>query len=138
VVKKPTSKLALGAIIGLGIGYVAGIFTAHKSGKDNRKYVAKKTKQTITNTEHVLKSLHTDLENLIRQGKVKTNKLSNKTKVELKKALAKAQRSKQKIRELLSAIHEGEADDKDLKKAVIESKKAVSHLKVYLKKDSKK
>jgi len=48
--------------------------------------------------------------------------------------MVNAKVAKEKAREILSAVHEGDADDKDLKKAVDEASKAVAHLRTYLKK----
>ena len=40
--------------------------------------------------------------------------------------------TKEKARDILSALHDGDANDKDLKKAVNDVNKAISHLKAYL------
>jgi hypothetical protein len=52
----------------------------------------------------------------------------------LDKAVEGAKAAKEKARELLSAAHEGDADDEELGQAVKDAKKAVEHLKTYLKK----
>jgi hypothetical protein len=48
--------------------------------------------------------------------------------------MTKASRARQKARELLSAIHDGNVDDKDLDKAVTEATKAIKSIRSYLKK----
>lgn len=61
-------------------------------------------------------------------------------KGELQKALDKATMAKDRSRQILSAFHEGESEDKDLQKAVKEVHNAIDHLKEYLNKygDKKK
>jgi flagellar hook-basal body complex protein FliE len=85
-----------------------------------------------------LKHLLSELTELIGEAKGRLGNASAKTKSGLKEALDKAQAAKQKVREVLSAIHEGDAEDGDLKKAINQAKKASQHLKQYLKKDAKK
>jgi predicted nucleic acid-binding Zn-ribbon protein len=65
---------------------------------------------------------------------LKTLKASGKAKAEYEDLADKAGSAKQKTRELLSAIHEGDADDKDLRKAIKEASKAIDHLKSFMKK----
>jgi hypothetical protein len=54
-------------------------------------------------------------------------------KREWKEALSKAEDAKAKAREMLSAIHEGDADDHDLDQAIKDIKSSIAHLKKYLK-----
>jgi gas vesicle protein len=132
--KKTTKKIAAGAVIaGVG-GYLAGILTAPKSGKETRKDIKDAAVATTAEAERRLKELHTELSSLLDKAKTKSSELSGKTKIELDKLVGNGTVAKQKAREILSAIHEGDAEDKDLKKAVNETTAAVEHLKSYLKK----
>ncbi|HZM63694.1 MAG TPA: YtxH domain-containing protein [Candidatus Saccharimonadales bacterium] len=132
--KDSTKKLALGAVIAGAVGYVAGILTAPKSGKETRKDIKDKAGQVLAEAEKRLKQLHTELASLLKEGHGMLDKLSGKARAELEKAMTTATTVKEKARELLSAAHEGTAEDKDLEKAVKEANKAVEHLKTYLKK----
>ena len=137
--KKRSSKMALGAIVGVGIGYAAGILTAPKSGKQTRKDIQRAALKAKSDAEKKLKHSHSELNKLINQAKRQTKNLSDKTKQEVEDALTKAQSAKEKARELLSAIHEGDPQDKDLQKALNEVKQATLHLKNFLnKKNGKK
>jgi len=49
-------------------------------------------------------------------------------------ALERGRDAKQKAREVLSALHDGETDDKELKKAISDATKAIQHLRDFLKK----
>jgi gas vesicle protein len=127
-------KFAVGALIAAAAGYVAGLLTAPKSGKETRQDIKEGAKATYTAAEKELKVLHTELNKLLDEGRSKADELKGTAKENLDKAMAAAKTAKEKARELLSAVHEGDADDKDLKKAIDDATKAVDHLKAYLKK----
>lgn len=129
---KQTKKLIVGTAIAAAAGYVAGILTAPKSGKETRKDIATAANKAKTEVEKQLKKLHSELAGLIDRGKIQMTEVKQNTKSGLVEALAKAQFAKEKARELLSALHDGDTDDKDLQKAVKEAKQAVEHLKKYL------
>jgi gas vesicle protein len=127
-------KFAIGALIAAAAGYVAGILTAPKSGKETREDIKDGAKSTYAAAEKELKTLHTELNKLLDEGRAKTDEYKGTAKENLDKAMTTAKAAKEKARELLSAVHEGDAEDKDLKKAIADAAKAVDHLKTYLKK----
>ncbi len=132
---KNTKKWALGALLaGLG-GYVAGILTAPKSGKETRKDIGQAANKAKADAERTLKQLHSDLDILIEKGRQQAKNMQTAAKEQLTKLLDNAQKAKEKARVLLSALHEGDTDDKDLKKAINEVNQALEHLKDYLKKE---
>ncbi|HUD10704.1 MAG TPA: YtxH domain-containing protein [Candidatus Saccharimonadales bacterium] len=126
-------KIAVGTVLVAAAGYVAGVLTAPKSGKETRKDIKDKTTKTISEAEKELKKLHTQLSQIITRAKATADKLSGKAKKDLDGAVTKAAAAKEKTRQLLSALHEGDAEDKDLQKAISEADKAVMHLKSFLK-----
>jgi gas vesicle protein len=130
---KNFKRLAIGTLVAGAAGYIAGILTAPKSGKATRTDIKNKTDETIVETERQLKQLHTELNNLIEEAKSRGKALKGRAKEELDDASDKAGTARQKAREILSAIHEGDADNKDLQRAVTEAKKAAKYLKAYLK-----
>ena len=130
--KKNSGKWAIGTLVAAGVGYLAGILTAPKSGKETRKDIKQAANRAVTESEKKLKELHSDLDKLIASGRKRAGAAGTKARTELDKALSKAQVAKDKARGILSAVHEGEADDKDLDKAVKEAKEALKHLKQYL------
>lgn len=132
--RKGIKQLAIGSLIAAGIGYIAGILTAPKSGKQTRKDIHNASLKAKAEAEKKLKLLHSELNDLIAKGTAKAAKLKSAGKKELVELVANAQLAKDKAREILSAVHEGDADDKDLQKAVNEASKAVDHLKKYLNK----
>jgi gas vesicle protein len=135
--KTSNGKLAVGAAIAAAAGYVAGILTAPKSGKDTREDIQNAAVKARTEAEHRLKALHSELSELIDQGKDGAGKLQDSAKKQYSTVLGVAQTAKDKAREMLSAIHEGGAEDKDLESAIEEVNQAISHLKKFLKNDPK-
>jgi gas vesicle protein len=127
-------NVAIGAAVAGVAGYVAGILTAPKSGKETRQDIRNKAAKAKADAEKKLKSMYSELTELIATGKKHAASASETAKKELGEAIDKAQAAKTKAKEMLSAVHEGDADDKDLQAAVTEASSAIKHLKTYLKK----
>lgn len=134
--KGTAKKFAIGTILAALAGYIAGILTAPKSGKDTRQDIKDTTSRTIAEAEQRLKKLHTQMDDLLGQAKKRANSVTGKAKTELTAATDATKTAKEKAREILSAIHEGDAEDRDLQKAIDEAQQAVDHLKNYLKKSA--
>lgn len=128
-------RFALGAALAAAAGYAAGVLTAPKSGKETRAEIQKRAVAGKVEAEKQLKKLHTQLSNTIDEAKGRASDLKGQAKVQLNDATDKGVKAKEKARELLSALHEGDADDKDLQKAISDAKSAIDSLKDYLKKD---
>ncbi len=131
---KTTKRWALGAVFAAIAGYIAGILTAPKSGKETRQDIKETAERGISEAEKQLKKLHTQLASLMNEAKDRATTLQGAAQKELQGVIAKTHTAKEKARELLSASHEGSADDKDLQKAIDEANKAINHLRTYLKK----
>ncbi len=127
-------KLAIGGTIAAAAGYIAGLLTAPKSGKETRGDIKKATNESIAQAEKELKKLHTELGKVIDEARIKGDKLGAKAKNDLADLVDKAKDTKEKVREVISAVHEGDAEDIDLKKAVKEANTALDHLREFLKK----
>ena len=131
---KSIKKFAISAAIAGTAGYLAGLLTAPKSGRETRDDIKDATTRGITEAEKDLKKLHIELGKLLSEAKSKGSDLTGKTQQELNDLLDKAKDTKEKAREMLSAIQEGSAEDKDLRRAIADANKAVDHIKDYLKK----
>lgn len=131
--KHATKRLAVGTLIAAAAGYVAGILTAPKSGRETRQDIKDTTAKAISEAEKQLKKLHTELNDLLEQVKSGADKAKGEAKKDFDAAIDFAKQAKEKARDILSAVHEGDADDKDLKQAVQDAQKAVDHLKTFLK-----
>jgi len=127
-----TGKFAAAAVLAGLAGYIVGILTAPKSGKETRKDIKDAAQSKITELEKRLKKIHTELSAQITKVKKQAATLKGKAKKEADTLIERATNAKDKVREALSSVHDGEADDKDLQKAIDEAEKAVENLKQYI------
>lgn len=131
---KSTRKFAIGTLIAGVAGYLTGVLTAPKSGKETRKDIKDNIDRGWSEAEKELKVLHTELAKRLEEIKIAGLKVSDRAQVEFDASLDKARDAKEKVREMLSAIHEGDAKDEDLQRAIKEANSALDHIKDYLKK----
>ena len=129
---RKSRNLAVGGALVAGLGFLAGILTAPKSGRETRKDINKAAHKAMTEAERKLKLAHSELNEQIDALNTKAQKGKEVASKELKAALAQAEDVKKKTREVLSALHEGEAADKDLDVAVKEARAAITHLKSFV------
>ena len=134
VKKLGVKAVAAGTFIVAGAGYLAGILTAPKSGKATRKDIAKTASKARSDGEKQLKKLHSELNDLITEADAITKQARAKASKELTDATEKAKVAKLKAREILSALHNGDAEDPNLQAVVEEVKLARTNLVKYLKK----
>ena len=127
-------KLVIGTALAAAAGYVAGVLTAPKSGKETREDIKAKANETYAAAEKQLKQLHTDLNSQLAVANEKIGELREQGGKKFDDLLAQSNKAKEKAREMLSSLHEGEVDDNDLKKAISDATKAVENLRNYLKK----
>lgn len=127
-------RLAIGSGLAAAAGYLAGILTAPKSGRETRDDLRAAAEHSRIEGEKELKRLHTELDKVIKDAKAGSGKLGIKAKAELNDLVAKAKDTKEKTREVISAIHEGDAEDQDLKRAIRNANLAIKNLRKYLKK----
>lgn len=132
--KNVGKKVAVGAAIAGVAGYVAGVLTAPKSGKETRQDIKNAASKAKSEAEKKLKEVHSELNKKLEEVKKRGGELSGKAKDEFDKVFAAAGTAKEKVREILSALHEGDADDPDLKKALKDAKDALKNLEKYTRK----
>lgn len=129
---KRSERFAITAVIAAAAGYVAGILTAPKSGKETRQEIKDVTVKQIRELEAQLKAKHTELNNLMDEVKQKLSKVAEDRKKDLDDVTEKATAAKDKVRLALSDIRDGEVNDKDLQNAIKDAEKAISHLRKFL------
>ncbi len=132
--KNATRKIAVAGVVAAAAGYVAGILTAPKSGKETRKDIKVNALKAKAEAEKQLKRLHSELDELVKKGTGKAKNLKDAAQKELVGAVGKAQLAKDRVRETLSRVHEEGAEDADLQKAIKEANEAVDNLKKYISK----
>lgn len=131
--KNSGGKLALGALAGGLAGYVTGLLTAPKSGKDSRIDLKNKAESVKDDAEGQLQDTLSELNSAIDNAKVKTLALSAKAREEYDETLVKAKDAQNKATHVLKAVKSGEASDPELNKAVKQGRQAIKNLAKYLK-----
>lgn len=134
--KKSTDvkKIAIGASIAAAAGYVAGILTAPKSGKETRKDMKKAAEKGLKEAEAEVKKLQAEAEDLMKEAKTKGADLGDKARKELNELVEKAKVAKDKTGTLVMAVKNGEADDKELQRALDQARNAIKNVRKYLNK----
>lgn len=128
-----TGKLAVGALIGGLVGYVTGIMTAPKSGKQTREDIVGKAESVKEGAEGQLQDVLDELNGTIDKVKAKSLALSSKARTEYDETLVKAKDAQNKASQVLKAVKAGEASDPELNKAVKQARLAAKNLAKYLK-----
>jgi len=126
-------KIAIGAAVAGVAGYLAGILTAPKSGKETRQDIKRTANTVKIEAEKKLKQLSAELNVLIAKGQELARREGSRAKAGLDKAVEQAQVAQQKVKEVISALKSGETDEPELKKAIAEAKKARDNLVKYFK-----
>jgi gas vesicle protein len=132
--EKSSKKVAAAAAVAGVIGFAAGILFAPKSGKETRKDIADGVSKAKVEAEKRLKAAHSELNDLISDVKKRYEKGSTSFKKDADALLKSAKKAQDDVRDILSALHEGTADDPELKKALKEAQSAKEHLIAFLKK----
>ncbi len=127
-------KFAIGAAVAAGVGYLVGLLTAPKSGKETRKDLKDTAQKGISEAEAEVKKLHKELDGLMEDFQAKKKDLGGKTSKELTELIEKAKVAKTKASEMVKAMKDGKAEDAELQKAVSDANKAIDHVRKYLKK----
>lgn len=131
---KNTKNMVLVAALAAGVGYLAGVLTAPKSGKETRQDIKVNALNKKKELEEKLKYLSEEASKIIAKAQNNLLTLKGRASVELSTALSRANDAKEKARGVLSAFHEGEADDDDLNSAVKELNSSIANLKKYISK----
>lgn len=129
------TRFAVVTAVAAGLGYAAGILTAPKSGKETRHDIQDKAVHTKQELTKKLEDLNADLNEAITKGKTRVKSLEASAKTELEHAVNVAVVAKDKAKDMLSAVRQGDVEDKDLKKAVKDVNSAVDNLKKYIQKN---
>jgi len=126
-------KIAVGSAIAGAVGYLAGVLTAPKAGKQTRKDIADKAGDAVNDAEGQLQDLNEELKDLIKSTKAKTIALSSNARAEFNEAVVKAKDTQNKSTQILKAAKSGEASDPDLNKAVKQARQAIKNLGKFMK-----
>jgi gas vesicle protein len=132
--KNTVKRVAVGTLIAGVVGYLAGILTAPKSGKDTRDEIKRDVTKKIKEAENELKTLLADLNKILDEAKKVADKFSGTAKKDLDGLTDSAAEAKEKVRKMLSAVHDGDTEDIDLHTAIKDANAAIERIKEFLKK----
>ena len=126
-------KMAIGTILGGAIGYLTGILTAPKSGKETREDITDKAMDVKEGAEEQLQSAQTELDDLLKNAKSKSLALGSKAREEFNEAVVRAKDAQNKTVHLMKAVKAGQADEPELNKAIKQARLAAKNLGKYFK-----
>lgn len=126
-------KMALSAAIAGVAGYLGGLLTAPKSGKETRKDIVEGAESLRDDAEDQLKKANEELKVLLKDAKTKTVALSAQAREEFNETVLRAKDAQHKAAATLKAVKNGQAEDPDLNKAVKQAKQAAKNLSRYFK-----
>ena len=97
---------------------MTGILTAPKKGADTRKDIKNKANEVTGAAEKNLKDLYKELSKHYDSAKEQIANAAGKGKAELEDLMPKLEESRDKLKELLSSIRDGDVDASTVKKAI--------------------
>jgi len=121
-------SLVKGGVLGVIVGVVGGILFAPKSGKETREDIKEAATKANHEAEAKLKELHQELKEKADEAKVMADQYTGKAKEELEGLSKRAEFTKQKISELISAVREFEAEEAEVNKALEDGKSVVKKI----------
>lgn len=131
---KTLKKLAVAVGLAAAVGYVAGLLTAPKSGKETREDLKNAAQTGMSQAERQLKNVSSELADLLEEAKRRGSDMSDRARKQMDDLVAQARAAREKAREVVSAVHSGDAKDEDLRLSVNQANSALKHLRDYLKK----
>lgn len=130
--RRSTKTFAIGTMLAGVAGFVMGVLFAPKSGEETRKDIKDSVSSVRKISEKALKQSYGELTKVMEEVNKKIAELTAQRKHDVEEALSKAESVRIKIREILSALHEGVAEDEDLNAAVKEAHNIVNDLRKYI------
>lgn len=125
-------RIAIGSAIAGAVGYVTGILTAPKSGKQTREDITDKAEDMKESAEDQLQNAHDELGELLKTVKNKSVALGSKAREEFNEAVVRAKDAQNKASHVLRAVRAGQAEDPALNKAIKQAHQAKKNLSKYL------
>lgn len=127
-------KLAIGALIAGAAGYVTGILTAPKSGKETREDIKEKAGEIKDQAVEELKKAQAELNKMLHMAKEKSMALNASAREGFNEAVIRAKDARNKSATVLKAVKAGGSDERELDLALKNLRQAMKNLNKYLKK----
>ncbi len=130
--KTTFKKMAAGAAVAAAVGYVAGLLSAPKSGREMRKEIKSMVPDDAHDLKEKIKLLYDELVELLSISKQESMDLSPRNQEKLALASKKAIIAKEKLAAIIANLKHDSHSDKDLKSAIRDAERAVYHFKEFL------
>lgn len=132
--KRVAERIALGAALAGVAGYIAGILSAPSSGRKTRAQLKKSAEGGLDDVEAQLKKLQNELSDLVTEAKKRGAPLGDRAERRFGTAMDSANVAKDKLYEVVGSLKKGQTNDKDLQNALADAKRAIDHLRDFLRK----
>lgn len=121
-------KVVKSGVLGAAVGIVAGLLLAPKSGRETRQGIKQAANRAVGSVERQLKQLYRDLSQAVGEAELHADKLKGKSAVELAGIIVAANKVKTSLKELLSTVRDGEADEDDIERVLKNGQAAIRKL----------
>ncbi len=132
--KDKNNGFLVGATIGAIAGVVTGILFAPKSGKETRQDIKDTSKKVYEKLLAESNKLQVELTDLIKKAEARAKEAGTVMSDKAKVLVDQARHTKDALKVLATSVKNGEAEDKDLDKAIKNAKEAKDALAAFLKK----
>lgn len=127
-------KIAVGAAIAGVAGYITGILTAPKSGKETRKDIKDKAGEVMAKLIEEVKVAQAELNKMLHMAKEKGLALNANAREGFNEAVIRAKDARNKSATVLKAVKAGKSDERELDLALKNLRLSMKNLGKYLKK----
>jgi gas vesicle protein len=131
---KNTKAVAILALVAFGAGVATGLLTAPKSGKETREDLKKASGKLKEELDKRYREVQGSLSDTIDQAMSQVGEFRGSAQEKLEMLIDQAKQAEYKVKDVYRGLKHGDADDKNLDKAIDEADKAKNHLFKFLNK----
>lgn len=131
---KNTKAVAILALVAFGAGVATGLLTAPKSGKETRDDLKKASGKLKEELDKRYGEVQGSLSETIDQAMSQVGNFRGSAQDKLEELIDQAKQAEYKVKDVYRAMRHGDADDKNLDKAIDQANKAKNHLFKFLNK----
>ena len=132
MLKKLRNLYFVASLVGL-MGYLLGLLTAPKSGRELRREMKSTGRKNLSLLEKQLKAQYSDLNLQLQELESRMDVSSKIVTESINKYIVDARILQKKSKHLLSALHDGVASDDELIRVIKELKNLKTSIKKYFK-----
>ena len=131
---KNSKAVAILALVAFGAGVATGILTAPKSGKETRKDIRDASGKVKQELDKKYSDVQGSLSNAIDQAMSQVGDFRGNAQEKLEDLIDQAKQAEYKVKDVYRAMRHGDANDKNLNKAIDQANKAKGNLFKFLSK----